>query len=117
MAIFSNTIITKKGHALVAKGMAGKQITFTKIKTSDYDYPSSTNFENLTILGSIKQSVDISAVTVENESTVRVKAVIINTTLTTGYFLKNIGLYATDPDEGEILFSVTTATINITILE
>ena len=110
MAVFSNTIITKKGHALVAKGMTGEQINFTKVRTSDYDYLSSTNFENLTVLGSIKQTVDISEISVENESTVRVKAVILNTTLTNGYYFKNVGLYATDPDEGEILFSITTAT-------
>ncbi len=110
MAVFSNTIITKKGHALVAKGMAGEQINFTKVRTSDYDYPSSTNFENLTVLGSIKQTVDISAVNIENESTVRVKAAILNTDVTTGYYVKNIGLYANDPNEGEILFSITTAT-------
>lgn len=110
MAVFSNTIITKKGHALVAKGMTGEQINFTKRRTSDYDYPSSTNFENLTVLGSIKQTVDISAVNIENESTVRVKAAILNTDVTTGYYVKNIGLYANDPDEGEILFSITTAT-------
>ena len=110
MAVFSNTIITKRGHALVAKGMAGEQINFTKLSTIDYDYPSSTNFENLTVLGSIKQTVDISAVNIENESTVRVKAAILNTDVTTGYYVKNIGLYANDPDEGEILFSITTAT-------
>ena len=109
MAVFSNTIITKRGNALVAKGMAGEQINFTKVRTSDYDYPSSTNFENLTVLGSIKQTVDISAVNIENESTVRVKAAILNTDLTSGYYVKNIGLYANDPDEGEILFSITTA--------
>ena len=111
MAVFSNTIITKKGHALVAKGMTGEQINFTKVRTSDYDYLSSTNFENLTVLGSIKQTVDISAVNIENESTVRVKAAILNTDVTTGYYVKNIGLYANDPDEGEILFSITTATL------
>ena len=110
MAVFQNTIITKKGHALVAKGMTGEQINFTKVRTSDYDYLSSTNFENLTVLGSIKQTVDISAVNIENESTVRVKAAILNTDVTTGYYVKNIGLYANDPDEGEILFSITTAT-------
>ncbi len=110
MAVFSNTIITKKGHALVAKGMAGEPINFTKVRTSDYDYPTNTNFENLTVLGSIKQTVDISAVNIENESTVRVKAAILNTDVTSGYYIKNIGLYANDPDEGELLFSITTAT-------
>ena len=90
MAVFSNTIITKKGHALVAKGMTGEQINFTKVRTSDYDYLSSTNFENLTVLGSIKQTVDISAVNIENESTVRVKAAILNTDLISGYYVKNI---------------------------
>ena len=112
MAVFSNTITTKKGLALIAKSIGGKQITFTKIKTSDYDYPSNTNFENLTVLGSIKQTVTISAVTIENESTVRVKGVILNTGLTESYYLKNIGLYANDPEEGEILFNVTTSTIS-----
>ncbi len=110
MASFNNTIITKKGHALIAKIVAGTATpNFTKIRTSDHQYPSGTNFEELTNLSGIKQTVDVASVTKVSPAKIRVSGVFTNNSLQTGYYVRNIGLYALDPDEGEILYSVTSA--------
>jgi len=110
MASFNNTIITKKGHALIAKIVAGTATpNFTKIRTSDHQYPSETNFEELTSLSGIKQTVDVASVTKVSPAKIRVSGVFTNAALETGYYVRNIGLYAVDPQEGEILYSITTA--------
>jgi hypothetical protein len=113
MASFKSTILTQKAHALMAKLTAGTATsTFTKIKSSEYDYSAltSTQLEALTSIEDVKQEVLVSEVTRINEASVKVSATLVNTELTTGYYIKTIALYANDPDEGEILYSVTVAT-------
>jgi len=110
MGSFNSTIITAKGHALMAKTATGStKMNFSKICTSDHQYPGGTNFEALTSLSSIKQTQVVSAVTNVNAVAVKVSAAFTNALLATGYYLRAIGLYAIDPQEGEILYSITTA--------
>jgi len=110
MASFNNTIITSKGHALMAKIVAGTATpSFTKIRTSDHQYPGGTDFEALTSLSGIRQTVDVANVTKVSPAKIKVSGVFTNASLGTGYYVRNIGLYAVDPQEGEILYSITTA--------
>lgn len=112
MPSFKNTVITDKGRSLMAKIVAGTATPqFTKIRTSDYQYPEATNFESLTSMNSVKQEVDVASVTKLNVSTVNVSGAITNIGLASGYYVRNIGLYALDPIEGEILYSITPAII------
>ena len=109
MASFQSTVITERGHALMAKIATGStKMSFTKIRISDSS-PSDSSLPTLTALSSIKQTVDISSITVINNATVKVSGAISNAGLETGYFVRTIGLYAQDPDLGEILYSVTKA--------
>ena len=79
MPSFKNTVITDKGRSLMAKIVAGAATPqFTKIRTSDYQYPESTNFESLTSMNNIKQTVDVASVTKLNVSTVNVSGAITN---------------------------------------
>lgn len=112
MGSFKSTILTQKAHALMAKLTAGTATSvFTKIKASDHDYSglTSSQLEGLTSIEDIKQEVAVSEVKRINDASVKVTAALVNTALTTGYYIKTIGLYANDPDEGEILYSVTIA--------
>lgn len=110
MASFNPTVITDRGLALCAKIAAGStKMSFTKICTSSTNYPSSTNLAALTALTNIKQTTLISGVSVINNASVKVEGALSNASLLTGYYIYTIGLYAQDPDLGEILYSVTTA--------
>ena len=110
MASFQSTVITNQGHALNAKIASGStKMHFTKIRTTDTVYADAA-LPTLTALSSIKQNIDISAVTVITPASVKVSGAISNAALATGYYIQTIGLYAQDPDLGEILFSVTKAT-------
>lgn len=106
MAEYSKLITTAKGQALVAKVIAGtaSDYDFTRIVASDDEYEI-TDLESLTSLTE-KQSSTIAEKKVVNSVGVQVKAAFTNASLAEGYYMNILGLYATDPDEGEILFAV-----------
>jgi len=109
MASFNSTKITNRGRELDAKVSSGlTRMSFTKICLSDTAY-SSSSVEALTSLSGVKQTSVISEKKVINNVSVQVSSVFTNEQLTSGYFIRTIGLYAQDPDRGEILYSVTTA--------
>lgn len=110
MAQFSQLIITSKGQALIAKMIAGEgNIEFTKISTSAAEYDLD-DLEVLTSLSDVKQTSLISKVTRTNNVAIKAEAAFTNTELTVGYYMRTLGLYAVDPDDGEILYAVTIET-------
>lgn len=110
MAEFSKLVITNKGQALLAKMIAGSgNIEFTKISTSSTAY-TDAQLEGLASLSNVKQTSLISKVTRTNEVAIKVEAAFTNTELKAGYYMKALGLYAVDPDVGEILYAVTRET-------
>lgn len=110
MAEFSKLVITGKGQALLAKAVSGTgNVEFTKVCSSDTVYPIG-ELEALTGLENIVQTSLISKIERTNEVAVKVEAAFSNTELTAGYYMRALGLYATDPDDGEILYAVTAET-------
>ena len=94
MGAFKSAVITKKGQALLAKVVAGStKLVFTKIAVS----------------GTIRQQTAVASVVRQNDSNVKVSASFSNSALTAGYYVRTIGLYATDPQEGEICYSISCA--------
>ena len=113
MAKFNTAVITNKGKALITKAQAGlASIQFSKIATGNGSYTGSENLESAVELKTKKQEFPISSLSIINENQVSLKSVISNTGLETGYYIKEIGLYAVDPDDGIILYSITTAVLN-----
>lgn len=111
MSEFRQLIITNKGQSLMAKLIAGKaNVTFTKVAASATTYNDS-QIPALTALSNIKQQVAVSKVTRINSIAVQVDAAMENSALTTGYYMNSIGLYANDPDDGEILYAVAGANV------
>lgn len=108
MGAFKSAVITTKGQALLAKVVAGTtKLEFTKIKISEKEL--SGDLASLTGIGTIKQEEKVASVVRQNGANVKVSASFSNETLGAGYYVRNIGLYATDPQEGEILYSVSIA--------
>lgn len=108
MGAFKSAVITKKGQALLAKVVAGTtKLEFTKIKISETAL--SGDLASLTGIGTIKQEEKVASVVRQNGANVKVSASFSNETLGAGYYVRNIGLYATDPQDGEILYSISVA--------
>ena len=110
MAEYSKFYLTNNGQALLAKMIAGTgDIEFTKVCASSTQYTESQLIA-LTALSNIKQTSLISKVTRTNEVSIKVEAAYSNRDLTAGYYMRTLGLYAKDPDKGEILYGVTIET-------
>lgn len=111
MSEFRQLIITNKGQALMAKLIAGTaHVEFTKVAASSTTY-SDSQIPALTSMSNIKQQVAVSKVTKINSVAVQVDAAMENSALTVGYYMNALGLYAKDPDEGEILYAVAGANV------
>lgn len=110
MAEFSKLVITQNGQVLMAKMIAGTgNIEFTKICTSSTQYAES-QLSALTSLSNVKQTTLVSKVTRTNEVAIKVEGAYSNADLKTGYYMRTLGLYAVDPDKGEILYAVAIET-------
>ena len=108
MGAFKSAVITTKGQALLAKVVAGTcKLEFTKIAVSENTL--SGDLASKTGIGTIKQSEKVASVVRQNGANVKVSASFSNETLGAGYYVRNIGLYATDPQDGEILYSISAA--------
>lgn len=108
MGTFKSAVITKKGQALMAKVVSGAtKLSFTKIAVSEGSL--SSDLASLTGIGTIKQSQPVASVVRQNDTYVKVSASFTNESLKAGYYVRNIGLYATDPQQGEILYSISVA--------
>lgn len=107
MAEFSRLVITNKGQALLAKMIMGEgNIEFTRVSASNEVY-SLEQLEMLTALSDVRQTVLISKVSRTNEVAITVETSFNNIELKEGYYMRTLGLYAIDPDEGEVLYAVT----------
>ncbi|MDD3347327.1 hypothetical protein [Oscillibacter sp.] len=111
MAEFRTMIPTNKGRDLIAKIIAGSSgVQFTRVVTSSTVY-TDDQIPALTSISNIKQSAAISKVTKVNTATVKIETALDNTAVTVGYTLATIAVYAIDPDEGEILYGVSGASV------
>lgn len=110
MAEFSKLVITSKGQALIAKMLAGSgNVEFTKICASSTQY-TENQLQALTALSGIQQTSLISKITRTNDVAIKVEAAFTNMGLKSGYYMRTLGLYALDPDVGEILYAATVET-------
>ena len=112
MAEYSKLVITNDGQALMAKMIAGSgNIDFTKICSSSTQYQEN-QLQSLTALSNIKQTTLVSKVSRTNNVAIKVEAAFSNVDITTGYYMRTLGLYAVDPDKGEILYAACIETSN-----
>ena len=109
MPALYNMTITTKGLNLRARAEAEELVLqFTKVAIGNGDYDGSEDLMSLADLKSKKQELGINSKTYE-ENTISLKTVVANTDLEEGYYIKEIGVYAQDPEEGEILYSISIA--------
>lgn len=106
MADWSGAIMTNQGRALEAKVTAGHcKLELTKLKVGDGE---SLDLERMTDLISPKLDIGISSLLPSDAGICDIEGVITNAELEKGFYMRELGIYATDPDEGEILYAVAT---------
>lgn len=112
MASYRDAVLCTKGAELLERAVAGDvKIEFISVKTSSTSYEEA-QLKDLTDIGEIKQSSGISASTKDSLNTISLYASFSNAHLAEGYYARNFGIYAKDPDgdgEQEILYAVVSA--------
>lgn len=108
MSNWGKPVLTKQGLKLQAKVDAGSRMQLTKCMLGSGTLSSGQSLENLTGLIAPVQTLPISSISYsENNGACVITAVTDNSNVSTGYYLREFGIFARDPDDGEILYAVS----------
>ena len=108
MAKFNGFILTEKGRELLAKGLAGETITFTKMAIGDGT--SLTPERERTALVNQITTLPILNINVKRNGTCEINALLTNKSVTTGFYIKELGIFAHGNDNVEILYAYNIST-------
>lgn len=107
MNIWKSAVITKKGQALQDKLITGQTLKFTKVQTGTGEAVI-TQLEDQTDLTGPNQRITFQQIE-ETDGHIDISVLLENTKLVEGYELWQVGIFAQDPDEGEILYCLAQA--------
>lgn len=105
---WTNAVITTKGLALQSKLISGTSLVITKAVAGS-GYVSPTLLQTQTAVSSPKQTLNFRTISYPSAGKCAVPVYLTNDSVQTGYTANQIGFYATDPDEGEILYFIAQA--------
>ena len=108
MAKFNGFILTEKGRELLAKGLAGETITFTRMAIGDGT--SLTSERERTELVNQITTLPILNINVKRNGTCEINALFTNKSVTTGFYIKELGIFAHGNDNVEILYAYNIST-------
>ena len=108
MNTWANTVLTDKGRALLAKLTQGNTLDITRA-VAGAGYVTPGFLANQTEVPDPKQSLTFRPVSYPETGKCALPVELRNEGLATGYIATQVGIYATDPDEGEILFFISQA--------
>lgn len=112
MSIFSRCALTRLGRNLIAKTETKKtHIAFTRAVVGDGIWSASEDIGEAEALKNGRLEYTFSDIETEdsNPANVQLTVVIHNVGLTSLVYVMEMGIYATDPDLGEILYAVLAA--------
>lgn len=104
MATWDNVVYTTQGLNLMAKLQTGAALEITRAIGSD-GHVSADALPSLTEI-TAKQTLTLSDAIYKGNGQALLPVTLYNRGLTEGYPLRQIGIYATDPDDGEVLMLV-----------
>ncbi len=104
--------LTEKGLALQGKALLGEAIVFTKLKVGAGVLPTGTTIDELNDLVDPIATLNITQYQRVSATSVLVGGYFSNNDIGTAFHYREIGLFADDPDEGEILYGYGAAVGN-----
>ncbi|UUZ93259.1 tail fiber protein [Paenibacillus sp. P25] len=111
MAVYNNMIITNAGQVLWAKVQTGAALTFTRMQIGSYKQQAGDDPATFTACRTPIAFFPISNYS-RTGSTAQIRGIFQNTSLTSNTYTCEIGLYAQDPDIGEIMYAYANAGAN-----
>lgn len=109
MGKFNGTTLTMAGLALETKAQTGVKLEFTRAILGDGRVAAGAVLQNMTAMVAPKLELPIMACSVVGTGTARLQVRLCNTNLATDFFARELGIFARDPDAGEILYSYANA--------
>ena len=106
--MFERFYVNSLGQMLLAKAQVGTLLTFTRVRIGDGTLPGGQSIEALTDLISPIKYLPIASLSSRDQSAI-ITSQFSNSDLDTSFWFREIGLYATDPDNGEILYAYANA--------
>ncbi|MED1941622.1 phage tail protein, partial [Cytobacillus firmus] len=103
MGVFGGLIMTSRGRNLQVKAQTGVKLTFTRMAIGDGSLGSSSILE-LNALKNERKSLNLTKLKPSTGGMALIGAVLSNQDITAGFYFREIGIFATDPDIGEILY-------------
>jgi phage-related tail fiber protein len=100
---FGNLLFTSKGRALQAKAETGIQLNFTRIAIGDGQLSGQDISELNDLIHKVKD-IEITKLEVLENGKAAISGVLSNQDLQTGFYWRELGLFAQDPQLGEILY-------------
>ena len=107
MNIWENAVLTDKGTALQAKLVDGQTLHITKVVSGGAKVPV-VNLRQQTNVTDGGKEITLQPVRIEGDKTI-LPVLLENIGLEEGYDLWQVGIYAQDPEEGEILYCLAQA--------
>lgn len=105
---WANTVLTDKGRALMAKLTQGNTLNITRAVTGA-GFVTPGLLAKQTEITDPKQALTFRPVSYPETGKCAITVALKSDGLATGYTAKQVGLYAEDPDEGEILLFISQA--------
>ena len=109
MAQYDGMVLTNDGINLLAKCQLGQKIEFTKVLIGDGRVPEGKTFQEMTALVNTKLALGIQNVDFVEDGRVDVTAIIDNSGLEVGFFVREIGLFAKQVGGSDVLYAYTNA--------
>lgn len=103
MSAFNMMALTTKGATLFAKAQTGIELHFTRVVMGDGELGGASPID-LNTLVSPKVSLEITKLETLSGGKAVTGGVLNPSQVTTGFFWRELGIYAQDPDQGEILY-------------
>ena len=104
----AGTVLTNKGLALITKLMAAQAtLSFSRVAVGTGRVPSGYDVQNMTGLNEYKMDATIEScgVSTEQSDVAYIVTQISSVGVSTGFAITEAGVFATDPDDGEILYA------------
>ena len=115
-SVYNKNRITKKGYNLLAESIATKKpVTFTKVVIGDGD-DNGLNIDTITNVVSEKLTLPVLDGQKDGDGQYLVTAVLSNSTVETGFFPKEVALFAKCGDGEEILYSYSNGGNNVGLI-
>lgn len=103
MSAFGGLFITNVGRALQLKAQTGVQLNFTRMAVGNGELGSNIIADLRDMKNEIK-SLSIDRLQVLTDNKAIVSSTLSNQNLQSGFYFREVGVFAEDPDEGEILY-------------